>query len=288
MPRGLDHVVHAVRDLDAAGELYRRLGFTVGARNRHPWGTHNRVVQLPGFFIELLSVAEPEKLGDDGFSRHFGRYNQDFVARHEGLSFAILETRDASAAASEFAAAGIGVSEAMRFEREGRRPDGNAVKLAFSLAFARDAAAPDVMFAACEHHFPENFWNPEFQSHPNTASGVRSVVLVADNPADHHVFLSALVGERDLAATSSGIVIATPRGEIAVMGADAFARHYGVTPDLSAGPRLAGLRFGIADMAAAVRHLQAEGVQGEMRMGRVIVPPSAALGVTLILEPAAD
>ena len=57
MARGLDHLVHAVRDLDAAGELYGRLGFTVGARNRHPWGTHNRIVQLPGFFIELLAIG---------------------------------------------------------------------------------------------------------------------------------------------------------------------------------------------------------------------------------------
>ena len=62
MPRGLDHVVHAVRDLDSAAELYRRLGFTVGARNRHAWGTHNRLVQFPGFFVELLAVEEPEKL----------------------------------------------------------------------------------------------------------------------------------------------------------------------------------------------------------------------------------
>jgi hypothetical protein len=35
MSRGLDHIVHAVRDLEAAADLYRRLGFTVGARNRH-------------------------------------------------------------------------------------------------------------------------------------------------------------------------------------------------------------------------------------------------------------
>jgi catechol 2,3-dioxygenase-like lactoylglutathione lyase family enzyme len=36
MARGLDHIVHAVRDLDAAAALYRELGFTVGARNKHP------------------------------------------------------------------------------------------------------------------------------------------------------------------------------------------------------------------------------------------------------------
>ncbi len=93
MARGLDHIVHAVKDLDAAAELYRRMGFTVGARNKHPWGTHNHIVQLPGFFIELLTVGEPEKLGDDGFSKLFGRYNQDFLSRGEGLSLLILESQ---------------------------------------------------------------------------------------------------------------------------------------------------------------------------------------------------
>jgi hypothetical protein len=75
MARGLDHMVHAVRDLDAVAALYRRLGFSVGARNRHPWGTHNHIVQLPGFFIELLTLAEPDKLDDDGLSSH-GRLNR--------------------------------------------------------------------------------------------------------------------------------------------------------------------------------------------------------------------
>ena len=66
MARGLDHIAHAVRDLDAAADLYRRLGFTVGARNRHTWGTENHLVQFPGFFIELLTVTAPEKLVGDG------------------------------------------------------------------------------------------------------------------------------------------------------------------------------------------------------------------------------
>src|SRR5436309_15480082 len=72
MPHGLDHVVHAVRDLEAAAELYRRLGFTVGARNQHSWGTHNHLVQLQGFFVELLTVAGPEMLGSAGFSPLLG------------------------------------------------------------------------------------------------------------------------------------------------------------------------------------------------------------------------
>src|SRR5258707_6692274 len=84
MPRGLDHIVHAVRDLDAAAELYRRLGFTVGARNPHSCGTHNQLVQLPGFFIELLTLPEPAKLRGDRVSTQFGRFNQTCLSRHAG------------------------------------------------------------------------------------------------------------------------------------------------------------------------------------------------------------
>src|SRR5262245_2289456 len=168
MVRGLDHIVHAVRDLDAAAELYRRLGFSVGARNRHAWGTHNHLVQLPGFFIELLTLAEPEKLGTDGFSALFGTFNRLFLKDHEGLSMLVLESQDATADAAAFRAAGFGVSDAMQFEREGKRPDGTPVKVGFSLAFARDGKAPATGFAVCRQHFPENFWNPAFQQHPNT------------------------------------------------------------------------------------------------------------------------
>src|SRR2546427_10870169 len=97
MSRGLDHIVHAVHDLDAAAELYRRLGFTVGARNRHPWGTHNAIVQFPGVFVELLALAEPEKLGSGGLSGHFGGATQRVLRRQEGLSVIILRNADRAA-----------------------------------------------------------------------------------------------------------------------------------------------------------------------------------------------
>jgi hypothetical protein len=282
MPRGLDHIVHAVRDLDAAAELYRRLGFTVGARNRHPWGTHNHVVQLPGFFVELLTMAEPEKLGTDGFSTMFGRFNQSFLARQEGLSLLILESGDAVSDAAAFRSAGVGASEAMKFEREGKRPDGSPVKVAFSLAFARDDRAPDAGFATCQQHFPESFWNPAFQQHPNTASAIAGVVLVAENPTDHHIFLSAFTGVRDLHATSSGVTASTPRGDFKVMDPAAFRSHFGTEPpDISRGARLAAVQFRVGDRDALMAALDAGGIESSFCMGSTIVAPETAMGATL-------
>jgi hypothetical protein len=244
VPRGLDHIVHAARDLDAAAARYRELGFTVGARNRHSWGTHNHIVQFPGFFIELLTLGEPDKLSGDGFSENFGVYNRDFMARHDGLSMLVLESRDSGGDVAAYKAAGIAASDSMRFEREGKRPDGTPVHVAFSLAFANDKAAPDVRFFTCQQHYPENFWNPAFQSHDNGATGIASVVMVANDPARHRDFLLAYTGASGATPDGDGYSIGLPRGAIEVMTSSAYTARYGLAaPDTGGGPRLAALRF---------------------------------------------
>ena len=286
MARGLDHISHAVHDLDAAAAFYERLGFIVGARNRHDWGTHNRVVQLDRFYVELLTVGEPDKIPPHrprSFS--FGAFQRDFLARREGLSMLLLDSRDAKADAASFRAAGIGDFDVFNFEREGRRPDGSAVKLAFSLAFATDARAPDAGFATCQHHFPQNFWNPAVQAHRNGATSVAGVVMVAENPSDHHVFLSAYTGERELLATSSGVTVTTPRGFIQAMEPSTFANHFGVpAPDVTRGGQLAALVVTVSDLAATAALLASASVPAEIRMGRLVVGPHAAMGATIVFE----
>jgi hypothetical protein len=279
MARGLDHIVHAVRDLDAAGELYGRLGFTVGARNRHPWGTHNRIVQFPGFFVELVTIGEPEKITAGGErAPSFGAFVGDFLHAGEGLAMLVLESRDAVADARVFRESGIGDFEPFHFEREGRRPDGSVVKVAFSLAFARDPQPSRAGYFVCQQHYPENFWNPAFQNHQNTSTGVAGVAIVAENPADHHVFLSAFVGERVLAATSSGVTVKTPRGEIQVMDPVAFSSHFGTEPpNIADGAALAALRIAVRDLDGLRAGLATAGAAFVERMDRVIVGPSAAI-----------
>jgi hypothetical protein len=277
--------VHAVRDLDAAGEAYRGLGFTVGARNRHPWGTHNRIVQTPGFFIELLTVGEPALIPPPKPRvPSFGAATREFLARHEGFSMLVLEGKGAAADAEAFRAAGIGDFDVFDFEREGKRPDGSPVKVAFSLAFAADPKAPDTGYFTCQQHYPENFWNPAFQQHPNTVSAVAGVVLVAENPADHHVFFKAFAGVTDLASTSSGITVETPRGEIQIMDPAAYRLHFGIeAPDISRCLRLAALRFSVRDMGAA--RTAAPGA-AEYR-GKLVAGPRIAHGASIVFEPAA-
>lgn len=290
MPRGLDHIVHAVRDLDAAAALYARLGFQVGPRNRHApsWGTQNHIVQLPGTFVELLAVADATHIAAHApRSFSFGAFNRDFLARQEGLSMLVLEGRGA-ADAEAFRAEGIGDFAPYQFERDAKRPDGTSIKVAFTLAYASNPQVPDAGFFTCHHRHPKNFWNPAFQVHANTASGVAGVVLVAENPSDHHGFLSAFAGQRDRLATSTGISLKTPRGEIQVMNPAAFHSHFGIaSPDVARGARLAALRFAVRDLAAPRVILRACGIAFTEPMQRLAIGPDTAFGATLVFEAAA-
>ena len=157
MARGLDHIVHAVGNLDAAADFYRRCGFKVGARNTHPWGTHNHVVQLAGFFIEILTVGEPNRLGDDGLSQHFGIPNKEAIARGDGFSMLVLESDDSASDVADFAEAKIGTSDVLPFSRQAMLPDGSTATVGFSLAFARDPTSPQTLFATCRQTNPEAF-----------------------------------------------------------------------------------------------------------------------------------
>jgi catechol 2,3-dioxygenase-like lactoylglutathione lyase family enzyme len=282
--RGLDHIVHAVHDLDAAAEFYRRIGFTVGSRNRHPWGTHNYIVQCPGTFIELLTVAEPDKLGDDAISTLFGRYNQDYLRRREGLSLLILESTDAAADVQDFKRTGISASDVVHFEREAKRPDGTPIKVGFSLAFAQDSAAPSMRFATCQQHYPQNFWNPAFQNHANGAQAVRAIVMVADEPEKHRAFVSGYTGSADFYLEPGEVSVMLPRGALSVMTPARFAAAFGGAQP-AAGSHLQAIRFVVSDIAKARATAQDSGVKTRDHRDGFVIDAADALGATLSFEP---
>jgi Glyoxalase-like domain len=288
MPHGLDHIVHAVGDLDAAAKFYARAGFAVGSRNRHPFGTHNRIVQLTNCYIEIVEVAEPEKIAPHAArSFSFGAFNRDFVVRREGFSMVLLNSRDAALDARSFEAAGIGGFDVFDFAREGKRPDGSIVKLAFSLAYAADPASPDVRFAACQHHFPENFWDPAFQAHANGARSVKGVMMVAADPAGHRAFLEAFTGVLAVQSNAGGVTARTENGEIEILPPAEYRDQVG-TPvrPIGRGMTLNAMRFTVEDISRTEALHRQIGLASSRHAGRLIVAPDTAHGATLIFEKA--
>jgi hypothetical protein len=261
------------------------MGFMVGARNRHSWGTHNHLVQFPGFFMELLTVAEPDKLTGEGFAALFGDFNRQFLARHEGLSFMMLESSDVPADAAQFRSAGFARSDALSFERAGKGPDGSTVTIGFSLAFARDPRAPEIGFAVCRQHNPQLFWNSALQQHANGVTGIAGAVLVAENPTDHHIFLTAFSGVRELHAGSGVLTAPTPRGDIRIMDPAAFHTRFGTEPpDSIGGARLAAVRFTVCDRKTLHDALTAGDIPFSEHVGQTVIGAAAAMGATLVFE----
>jgi catechol 2,3-dioxygenase-like lactoylglutathione lyase family enzyme len=284
MPRGIDHLVLCVRDLERARAFYGRLGFTLTPPARHPFGTGNSLVQLADrSFLELLTVMEPDAIPPvrpGQFS--FGAYNRDFLARQEGCSMLVLDTEDAEADARSFHAAGLGGFAPFHFERSAKLPDGTQAKVAFSLAFALDPRLPDAVFFTCRQHAPELFWKPEYQRHENGATGIEEVALVAPDPLALAGTLQA-VTEVPPDPAAQAILVRTARGSVRALTPAAFAARYAgaEAPPLGNGPRFAGCRVVVEDLASLAARLGQAHIPFKRAPGGIVVPPTEAFGLAL-------
>ena len=119
----LDHLIYAVADLDTAAVALRdATGLAALAGGVHPaWGTRNAIVPLGGAYLELVTVEDPARAGENAFGRA--------VRDGAGLIGFAVEPDDLDAACAR---AGV---DQQRGARE--RPDGSL--LSWSMAGAEEA-----------------------------------------------------------------------------------------------------------------------------------------------------
>lgn len=270
--RGIDHLVLAVRDLEAARRTYMRLGFTLTPRAEHPFGTGNSLVQLQGNFLEILTVVDPAKITPptaDTFS--FGAFNRDFLRRREGMSMLVFESGDAEADRADFAKAGLRGYQPFRFERKARLPDGGEAVVAFSLAFASDPRIPDAAFFVCQQHAPQYFWKPEYQLHANGAVAVVETTMVAADPAALADFYAGLQGREAVSVKDGALEVTTARGRITVLPPDQAADRFPGLPLKGApeSPHFVGYQVSVRDLDGLRMRFDASDV-GYRPVGRAV------------------
>lgn len=283
--RRIDHLVVAVQDLDKAADLYRRLGFQVGARNRHPWGTENRIVQLQSSFIELIAVAPEAQIAPHtpkSFS--FGAFVRDYLAKREGMAMLVLDSADAKVDSILFTEKGIGGFEPFFFQRKGKRPDGSEVEVAFTLAFARPSSAPKAGFFVCQQHFPENFWNPDFQRHDNRALDIASVALAMPEPESLRAFLADFTGVSPEEAVGHDLSFHLAQGHIDVMTPDDAGEVYISVEAEMDQPSFVAFAVRVEDILRQAKWLDAAEIPYQHSGSRLIVPASVAFGVAIAFE----
>lgn len=285
--RRFDHLVLPSRDLEAQAAVYRRLGFQVGARNVHPWGTENRLVQFDGCFLELISMggaATPPDHKPRRFS--FGAHVRDRLARDgDGMSMLAFDAHDAASEAEWLARAGLAEFAPFHFGRKGLGPSGAEIDVAFTLAFAAPPVAPDLCFFFCQHHHPENFWTPALQRHENTALGVARIVVVRDEPQMAGAFVKSVLGGAPRFETE-GVTMQMAHGALSFWSPAAARAAFGGDPIFDSGgqARFAAVVISVRSIEAAELALRAGDLPHRRASAKLVVPSAAAFGVLLAFE----
>lgn len=263
-PRGIDHLVLAVRDLGAAAAAFQEMGFTLSPRAYHPFGTANQLAMFDGNFLEILGVADASKIPEhspEGFS--FAAWNRDFIEAREGLSMLVLDSADPAADHEAFKAAGLTTWPPLTFARAAVQPDGSEAEVSFTLCFAVGAAVPSLPSFVCRQHAPQNFWKREFQTHANTATSIERLTVFADDVGTAAAYYAALLGPGALASDEAGdgALARTARGLIEILPRGRVAERFGdaAPAELPAGAGFVGWRVGVADLDAARAALDAGG-----------------------------
>ena len=284
MKRGIDHLVLAVADLEAARRRYRSFGFTTTPRAEHPFGTANSLVQLRGNFLELLCVDAPHKIPPmtpGHFS--FGAFNKRYAERRQGMSRLVLQSDDARRDQAEFAEKGLQTYAPFDFSRQATLPDGSQVTVSFSLAFVTEERMPEAAFFVCQQHAPEYFWKPEYQRHANGATDVVEVVMVADDPDSFGDFFARLEGERSVSAEGAALVVSTARGRISMLTPELFAARFpdAAIAEAPATPHFAAYRVAVADLNVTEALFVERGVSFGKSRGRLRINAPEAFGVVI-------
>jgi catechol 2,3-dioxygenase-like lactoylglutathione lyase family enzyme len=281
----LDHVILAVRDLEAATREYALLlGRRPSWRGEHPSaGSANTLFRLSNTYLELLSPSGPGPVGD--------LLKGILDAQGEGPLGIVFGTRDAEACRKELEERGL---EPGPVERGlGRDVESGAIRewLRVPIPFAKTRG---LLIFAIEHRSPAELLPPAAPACAESAavSGLDHAVVETSEPEA----AKALYGD------GLGLRLALDR-EFPQWGARLiFYRVGGITVELAArqdaatpGPgrdRFFGLSWRVPDADAARARLLEAGIDAsEVRPGRkpgtrVLSVRSGSCGVpTLFLEP---
>ena len=275
---GADHAVVAVRDLDAAAEQWRRLGFTVSPRGTHSaqMGSGNYTIVFDADYIELLGVLAETPLN---------AATRAFLAKREGLERVAFTAVDSAAGVEELKARGIAATGPVDFGRPVPLPDGGSTEARFRVMhWPVDERPGGLRIFACQHLTREAVWIKSLQTHANTARRLMEVEMLTPDPKAAAAQMTRLI-DRPAVALADGAIRVPSGGNradfIFVDRAVLAKRHPGIElaglPDEGA----VGLRIAVADAAAAAKAVGAAGIAGARS---VTVPPSAATGVMITFD----
>jgi len=188
----LDHIVIAVRDLDAAVARYRAaLGFDARPGGRHPGrGTHNAIMRYGLEYLELLALD-----GDPQATELAPNSLVDFLGEHEGgLVAYALATGDIDAVAARLRDARVEADGPFPMERQ--RPDGTRLAWRLLVPGGVPYRRPWPFFIQWDAPDAERLALESPGAHPNGTTAIEELAVVvkdlerAMDLYGHHLGLS--------------------------------------------------------------------------------------------------
>ncbi len=282
-PRPIDHLVLPVAELSIARERLTRLGFTVAADARHPFGTENCCIFLSdGSYLEPLGIANREEC------EQAARSGNEFVARDQsfrfrrgmdGFSAIAMATNDARDDDRRYAEHGFSGGQMLEFSRDMQLPDGGSATGSFRLAFAADRRAPDFFFFSSQRVVALPSDRSALEQHANGAVALSEVVLCEQNPTDFQYLVQVAADERAVEAHSFGMSVDTPRGRISVLNPAGMKGFYGIEPSQTdRGLKGAAVVFRVKDLARCRAQMEENNIEFTELGGRLLVAPAAGQG----------
>ena len=171
----VDHVIfNAGFAVDLLGEFFQALGFTLTPLGRHSTGSINRLVILPGVYVELIGF----EVGTSSVSR------PDLRRLPLGLTGIALRDKGNNSPTDS-------LRPGFNAPFELKRPvelAGLQSEARFRITTLRETPV-DFRVFMCRHYTPELVWRAEWQWHPNRASGLRWVRVQSLQPKALHAAL---------------------------------------------------------------------------------------------------
>src|SRR5262245_11865286 len=275
---GIDHALVGVRDLEAARAAWAALGFAITPRGRHiGWATGNYCIMFDRGYVELLGIVDPA-----GFTNDLDR----FLAEREGLLGLALRSTDGERTARWLAAAGLAPDGPKDLKRALELPEG-PVMPAFKLVSVPPAATPGLKAFFCQHLTPELIRRPAWVVHANRAIALKTVVTVAERPAELAPAYARLFGDATVTATADSLAVDTGEGELLFVTAAGLARLYPrIDLPSIAPPWIAALQIGVPVIAETADYLDDKGVRTIATGRGIAVPPDRASGAIVEFVPA--
>ena len=127
----------------------------------------------------------------------------------------------------------------------------------------------------------------KLQADENGVVGLKEVILSEVNPTDFQYFFQAYLNQREMDVDSFGMSFDASGSKVTVLSPAGLSAFYGIDCQRhDRGMRFEAFVLGVADLEAAQAMLTERQIAFEVRSDRLIIPPAAGQGTTLIMEQA--